>query len=225
MKLCKHPWQNEIRSFGELWCPDVDTTGHLFSDNANLLTHHNAVTYGFVRFVFDHPLYGTCTGQASAFRGTSQCKDGLFSCGGFHYKFKTVMRPSYFHNGNSYTGVVTFYIETGPWSTVSLQTLYTFLEVKVALRKWHVWISLYNAPRDATSQDMTSQSIWWSLEWIRNDIHFSRRSLKRHNYVVLGFDVMSEYHFESNCIFYFGIIGIIFWRLLSSSGMSIWLMF
>ena len=37
----------------------------------------------------------------------SQYKDGLPRCGNFHYKYKTVVRPSYLYNGNSYTGKTT----------------------------------------------------------------------------------------------------------------------
>ena len=34
-----------------------------------------------------------------------------------HYKNKMVSRPSYFYNGNAYTGKMVFYIETAPWCT------------------------------------------------------------------------------------------------------------
>ena len=45
----------------------------------------------------------------------SQYKNGLSRYGDFHYKYKTVMKPSYRYNENSHTWKDRLYIETGPW--------------------------------------------------------------------------------------------------------------
>ena len=56
----------------------------------------------------------------SATRAPSQYEDGLYGYGNFHYKDKTVVRPSYIYNENSYTGKNIFILRRAPGNFVCI---------------------------------------------------------------------------------------------------------
>ena len=70
-----------------------------------------------------------------------------------HCGDKKILRPSYLHNGISYTGKTTFYIESGPWASCSmpitsviLQWMNTMQAVihGNCLRRYRTYNSLFN---------------------------------------------------------------------------------
>ena len=70
----------------------------------------------------------------------SLCKDSLPRYGDFHYKNKTILKPSYIYNGNSFTGKTTFLYWDGPlyceicrWGLSKCHTTEKFFVV------WNIW--------------------------------------------------------------------------------------
>ena len=106
-------------------------------------------------------------------RATFHYKDHLIGCGNMHYKDKTVMRPSYLHNGNPYTGKMTslYWDNLQKANVLSELSLYIYTERErlriqvMVLYTYRPEIHHHCPCRWPSTWRCHQQEQWWLKSW------------------------------------------------------------